>query len=181
MINEAIKKACNYNETLNQREYDELLKAAKISGFQGREACDAIATALANGGRAFRYVRRNEYDEKKYGALGHPRTSSGCFVTTACMQTLEERFDDNCRELTILRELRDYFVAKNYPADVKEYYIKAPNIVNELNNQANKQSIYQKIYQEMIIPCVTLCENSRFEEAYNLYKDCYYQLEKDFL
>lgn len=46
MINEAIQKACNYNETLNQREYDELLKDAKISGFQGREACDAIATAV---------------------------------------------------------------------------------------------------------------------------------------
>lgn len=48
MINEAIKKACNYNEMLDKYEYDELLKAAKTSGFQGGEAWDAIATAVVN-------------------------------------------------------------------------------------------------------------------------------------
>ena len=46
MINEAIKKACNYNEMLNKHEYDEPLKAAKTSDFQGSEAWDAIATAV---------------------------------------------------------------------------------------------------------------------------------------
>lgn len=46
MINEAIKKACNYNEMLNKHEYNELLKAEKTSDFQGSEAWDVIATAV---------------------------------------------------------------------------------------------------------------------------------------
>lgn len=181
MIDEAIKKAFDYNATLSQREYDELLKYAKIYNSQGREACDAIATALANNSRPFRYVRRNEYEEKRLASIGRPRTSSGCFVTTACMQTLCENFSDDCHELTVLRSLRDQYVDKFYPDDVREYYINAPIIVEILNKRSDKKDVYEDIYQNMILPCVALCETNNLVESYKTYKDYYTELESRYL
>ena len=34
-------------------------------------------------------------------------SGSGCYLTTACMQHMKEKFDDNCNELMTLRWFRD--------------------------------------------------------------------------
>ena len=38
-------------------------------------------------------------------------TSIGCYLTTACMRHMQNKFDDNCYELTTLRWFRDNFVS----------------------------------------------------------------------
>lgn len=53
-------------------------------------------------------------------------TDIKCYLTSACMKYFQEKFDDNCYELTILRWFRDNFVSKE---DIEHYYEVAPIIV----------------------------------------------------
>ena len=66
-------------------------------------------------------------------------SGSGCYLTTACMSHLQEKFNDNCTELMILRWFRDNFVDKT---DIKHYYNVAPIIVDKINSLPNNKKIY---------------------------------------
>ena len=58
--------------------------------------------------------------------------SGGCYLTSACMKYFQEKFDDNCYELTVLRWFRDNFVSKE---DIEHYYEVAPIIVEAINKE----------------------------------------------
>ena len=66
--------------------------------------------------------------DKSYTTPG----SGSCYLTSACMKYFQEKFDDNCYELTVLRWFRDNFVSKE---DIKHYYEVAPIIVENINNE----------------------------------------------
>ena len=121
-------------------------------------------------------------DQKTYRAVtkinGKKSSSSGgCYLTTACMKYLQENFDDNCYELTVLRWFRDNFVSKE---DIEHYYSVAPAIVESINNEENSDIIYAYIYENIVDYCTETIEQGNYEAAYNRYKNSVLTLEEQF-
>lgn len=108
---------------------------------------------------------------------GAKEESSGqCYLTSACMKHFMEAFDDNCRELTILRWFRDRCVKET---DKSYYYAIAPVIVNVIDNNSNGGELYGYIYNHIIAPCVEAIEAGDYEFAYERYKSSTLLLEKN--
>lgn len=107
--------------------------------------------------------------------------SSGCYLTTACVNT--KHLPDDCRELIVLRKFRDGFMSQQSDgeADIQEYYKTAPKIVESINCQCNKDEIYGELYDTVIVPCVELIETGRNVEAYDRYKQMVLELEKKYI
>jgi len=92
---------------------------------------------------------------------------SGCYITTAVMQA-EGR--THSPELTSMRNLRDkhgIWFAEN---EVREYYAKAPAIVQSLSNKPNKKSIYRHLHSEYILPAHEAVQNGNMIHAHNIYR-----------
>lgn len=122
------------------------------------------------------------YENKTYEATtkinGNKETSSGgCYLTSACMKFFQEKFDDKCYELTVLRWFRDNFVSKE---DIEHYYETAPVIVEAIDNDENSELIYNYIYDNVVDACVLAIENGDYEFAYNRYKESILLLEEQF-
>ena len=121
-------------------------------------------------------------DNKTYEAVtkinGEKESSSGsCYLTTACMKYMQEMFDDNCYELTVLRWFRDNFVSKE---DIQHYYQIAPIIVEAIDKEEQNEVIYNYIYDNVVDYCVTQIENGNYIEAYNRYKSSILSFEETF-
>ena len=69
-------------------------------------------------------------------------SGSGCYLTSACLKHFKTKFDDNCKELSILRWFRDNYVPEE---DIDYYYDIAPEIVNGINNNLYANDIYEYI------------------------------------
>ena len=73
-LNDAIRKIYDPNGIVSQEEYYELMKWVKIYSQEGREACNALATARKQDYKAFRNLHtRDKYAEEKYAPLGTAR------------------------------------------------------------------------------------------------------------
>lgn len=101
-------------------------------------------------------------------------SGSGCYLTTACMENMLEKFDDDCEELTLLRWFRDNYVSKE---DISHYYKVAPTIVSKINAKTNKSAIYHDIYTTVIIPCVEAIKIKNYDFVYKTYKNNVLELE----
>ncbi len=108
----------------------------------------------------------------KTNAVNHCQTfeqKQGCFLTTACVQYFGK--DDNCFELTVLRNFRDSVMKKdeNWTLLVKKYYDIAPKIVEKINTLENKKEIYTDIYHNIqeIIPLIQKNQNEAVVEKYS--------------
>ena len=108
----------------------------------------------------------------------YDKSDSRCYLTSACMKYLREKFDDNCYELTVLRWFRDNFVSQN---DIEHYYNVAPTIVARINDEDRSNTIYDYIYDSIIDYCVTEIENGNYEEAYRRYKESILALETHYI
>jgi hypothetical protein len=104
-------------------------------------------------------------------------TDVSCYLTTACMRHMMEKFDDNCEELTVLRWFRDNFVLEE---DIEHYYKTAPVVVEAINNVENNAYIYNYIYENVISSCVNAIKNGDYEFAYSRYKNSILILEEQF-
>ena len=93
------------------------------------------------------------------------------------MRYLQDEFDDNCHELTVLRWFRDNFVSKK---DIEHYYEIAPIIVETINKEEKAENIYDYIYNNVVDYCVKQIEQGNYEDAYNRYKNSVLALEKQF-
>lgn len=102
----------------------------------------------------------------------------GCFLTSACV--ISKNLPDNCEELQILRWFRDKWIKTREGGtdDIKFYYEVAPKIVNAIDKQNDSQKVYLKIYEQLVLPCVSLIKEQRYEEAYNKYKSTVFKLQK---
>ena len=105
------------------------------------------------------------------------KSSGGCYLTTACMKHFQSSFDDNCRELTVLRWFRDNFVTEEY---IKYYYEVSSIIVKNINTVEQKDLIYNYIYNNIVDYCVKQIEKGNYIAAYNRYKSGVLTLEKQF-
>lgn len=104
-----------------------------------------------------------------------------CYITTAVCESLGK--DDDCYELTILRDYRDNYLrsTKEGEALVDAYYDIAPSIVKRINKSENSSEIYHGIYDKYLKPCIKLLESQKLEECKSLYTDMVFGLEKKFL
>lgn len=104
-------------------------------------------------------------------------TDIQCYLTTACMRHMQEKFDDNCDELTTLRWFRDKFVSKE---DKEHYYVIAPIIVEAIDEIDNNNKIYEYIYNNVIKSCVDAIKLGNYEFAYNKYRNMVLTFEEEF-
>lgn len=104
-------------------------------------------------------------------------TDIKCFLTTACMKYFQEKFDDNCYELTVLRWFRDNFVSKE---DIEHYYEVAPVIVETINKEEKSGIIYDYIYDNIVDYCVEQIEQGNYDKAYSRYKNSVLIFEEQF-
>lgn len=123
-------------------------------------------------------------DSKSYNASTHnddksekDSHSGSCYLTTACMKYMQDKFDDNCYELTVLRWFRGNFVSKK---DIKHYYEIAPTIVEGINKEENTNVIYDYIYDNVVEYCIMQIENGNYEKAYSRYKNSILCFEEQF-
>lgn len=104
-------------------------------------------------------------------------TDVKCYLTSACMKYFQEKFDDNCYELTVLRCFRDNFVSKE---DIEHYYEVAPVIVETINKEEKSGIIYDYIYDNIVDYCVKQIEQGNYDKAYSRYKNSVLILEEQF-
>ena len=124
------------------------------------------------------YIRYGAYNDRRIAYnMTESSLGSGCFITTACIESRGLPVD--CYELETLRKFRDNWVSKheNGPAEIKIYYDIAPKIVEKLNHLPNSKEIYEKIYQKVVLECVRFIEEGREQEAYLLYKNASFDLK----
>ena len=124
------------------------------------------------------------YDKSSWSSTTHGpdksdtnSASGGCYLTSACMKHMQDNFDDNCEELTILRWFRDKFVSKE---DIEHYYKTAPIIVEAIDEVEENDNIYNYIYDNIVNVCVVAIKNGDYDFAYNRYKNSILALEEQF-
>ncbi len=101
---------------------------------------------------------------------GNDRNDIDCFLTSACL--LARGLPDTCEELTILRHFRDTNMSTtaHNRALIDEYYNIAPGMVKKINTLPNAKVIWLLIYEGLVVPTVSLINNSKFEEAIEHYR-----------
>lgn len=120
---------------------------------------------------------RLESNDSENPDTGEVQESTGCYLTTACMNYFGVNFDDNCYQLFVLRWFRDNYVKEE---DVKLYYELAPKIVKAIDKLPNKQIAYEYIYDYIVDACVNALENGNYNFAYDRYKNSVLSLSKNF-
>lgn len=110
---------------------------------------------------------------------GSSSSSSGCFLTSACVKHLGK--PDDCMELQTLRQFRDQHMAQTTEglALIKQYYATAPQIVQKIDSSDDKASYYDGIYAT-ICKCIKLIEQNDHQQAICEYKNMVLTLKKQF-
>ena len=116
-------------------------------------------------------------DNDRDNGTQNKSSGSGCYLTSACIQHLQQNFDDKCYELSVLRWFRDKFVTKE---DIEHYYEVAPVIVENINEDKNANAIYNYIYDNIVSYCVEQIKQGNYEAAYDRYKSSVIVLEEKF-
>ena len=127
----------------------------------------------------YKYCRNYDYGDCPI--YNHQSSNTGCFLTSAC--TAARGLPDDCRELQTLRAYRDTWLKQTEEgiALVARYYEIAPKIVAAIDAQPNRLAIYDEIYQTMVLPCVELIGQGKYQEALELYQSKTLELEKKFI
>jgi len=143
------------------------LKCSRCGG-GGRVSRYSTTTGAQDAEEASEHYRR-DYDKK-----------SGCFITTACVQT--KGLEDDCEQLQILRGFRDGFLKKVEKGlrDVEVYYEIAPLIVEAINSRPDQVQIYNRIYDSDIAVALGLIQKGNYQEAHHHYKDMVHRLNRQF-
>lgn len=131
-----------------------------------------------HGWNNYRGVWTNSYDN---GYNNNNTGNEGCFITTAVVEHMG--LDDNCDELSILRQYRDKLAQENpeFRKIVLEYYKTAPQIVAKISNSENKDEILDNIYKELVVPVTKLLKDGQVEEAKEHYINMYNALKKKYV
>ncbi|MDR0593511.1 MAG: hypothetical protein LBG60_09735 [Bifidobacteriaceae bacterium] len=129
------------------------------------------------------YIRDNTCYKSYDRCVDYKRSSSSglCYLTSACMEALQDEFDDDCHELTELRRFRDEYVTATHPAAVARYYEVAPQVVSRIEEREDSEAIYRAMYEDMVLPTITLFLDGKPENAYRVYKTYSDALEERFV
>lgn len=95
----------------------------------------------------------------------------GCFITTAVMKAQLDEFSDDCRELTLLRRVRDEYIANlpNGPEMLAAYREFAPVYVERISKRPDAETVWKLLYDEYILEAVKHAEAGHFRKAYLVY------------
>jgi len=95
----------------------------------------------------------------------------GCFITTAVMKAQLDEFSDDCRELTLLRRVRDEYIAHlpNGPEMLAAYREFAPVYVELISKRPDAETVWKLLYDEYILEAVKHAEAGHFRKAYLVY------------
>lgn len=149
----------------------------EIKGWGGRAYCHKKDDYVTD---EFYYDFCNTY---KYDDCPHYKGSSsgGCYLTTACVDVMG--LADNCMELNVLRRFRDEYMSElpNGKAEIKEYYEKAPLIIEQIEKHGEGSVVFKSLYDNVIVPCVKHIQNGENELAHEKYKDMVHELDNKFL
>lgn len=109
-----------------------------------------------------------------------PKQKSGCFITTACVNTYG--LSDDCQELTILRWFRDTYIRSlsNSNSLVDEYYTIAPLIIQKIQEDPNHEKVWGNIFT-IIQKSVKLILKSDYDRAFNEYIKMVNDLKRNYL
>ena len=117
----------------------------------------------------YKYCRNYDYDYCPiYKDQGE---SGGCYLTSACVEAMG--LPDDCEELTILRDFRDNWLAKQPGGqeEIQEYYRVAPGIVAAIKAGSGAKEAFAAIYRDLVLPCVETIRAGKREETWRLYRD----------
>lgn len=118
----------------------------------------------------------------KCGYVTDGKGEAGCFLTTACVDTMG--LPDDCMELEAMCSLRDDYILKEVEDGdniVKHYYTVAPEIVKTINEKDDHEQIWRALYEEEIVPCADLVCHKKEEAAFKKYSDMLEKLEKKYM
>ncbi len=126
----------------------------------------------------YKYCRNYDYSDC---SIYKGNNISGCFLTSACIEA--KGLSDDCYELTVLRNFRDHYLAKQEcgKCEIDHYYYVAPAIVEKIKDLDSAHNIFDRIYLELVAPCVKMVERADFEGAHNLYRSYVQMLEKQYI
>jgi tetratricopeptide (TPR) repeat protein len=113
--------------------------------------------------------------------LVEEKNKSGCFITTAVCGSFSK--PDDCRELTVFRNFRDDWLAKQPDGKeaVTHYYRIAPAIVTAINKTPEKNAVYRDIWNNYLSECLRLIEDDRFEACRKKYTEMVKNLEREWV
>jgi len=92
-----------------------------------------------------------------------------CIIATACIEAAGK--GDDCRELTVLRAFRDWYLRERPEGTllIAEYYKVAPVLLRKINSRSNRAIIWQDIFSQ-IRSAVELIEVGEREAAIACYR-----------
>ena len=64
---------------------------------------------------------------------------------------------------------------------VKNYYLNAPKVVEEITKAPNSNQIFTKIYKEMVLPTYEAIINNEKDKACQIYYDYFLRLCKEYV
>ena len=121
-------------------------------------------------------VDEDEQACSHFSESGYSSSSTGCFLTTACCEY--KGLPDNCHELTVMRSFRDHYLKKKeYGVEmIKQYYDRAPKIVDRIYKSDRKTEICEYIYSQ-ICKLVDLYENEKYDDIAARYLTMMYKVD----
>ena len=106
-------------------------------------------------------------------------SSSNCYLTTACVGVMG--LNDNCLELTALRNFRDILLTQSSGRRaVKEYEIMAPEVVKAVSMKSDGEAILRNVFRE-IQRAVAMVLRKDYEGAFQHYKQVTLRLKEKYL
>jgi hypothetical protein len=100
-----------------------------------------------------------------------------CYITSAICKFLGK--GDDCRELGLLREFRDNYLAKRPGGEemIQEYYRRSPVLLRAIEEHPSGGEILFNLYEKYLSRCIELIECGANEAAVEIYQNMVYHLE----
>jgi hypothetical protein len=118
------------------------------------------------------------YDKGWDNAKKQDSDSSGCFLTTACVEYAG--LTDDCRELQVLRRFRSEYVCNlpNGQSILAEYDQYAPIIVKGIKASGMSSEIFSRLFST-IRKAVSFIETGSYDKAFFIYSSIFKELKKE--
>jgi hypothetical protein len=106
--------------------------------------------------------------------------TDSCIIATACFKVVGD--EDDCRELDVLREFRDWYMRERpeAAASISEYYAIAPVICQQINSLPNHAAIWRQVVCD-VRRAVDLVESGKRDQAIACYQHLLDGLKSRFL
>lgn len=93
-----------------------------------------------------------------------------CVLTSACVRF--RGLPDDCQQLRELRQFRDNYLIHRPDGEslLQEYYMKAPALVQRIEQSSRAEEIYERVYCRLIVPCLEHIRVKEYAEALDIYR-----------